>query len=130
MPDIQKNKAVKAADLKSGDNLKFLNEGEWRTVDFSKEQDGSNVKEVCEFSVSLNKGDPRKFVINSTSGDNLAKDWGGNTENWVNKTARVAFVKMVAFGKKMDVLCLEPTNGKVPPKEDEAWNEANEEQEA
>ena len=72
MANINKNKPIKTAELKSGDIFQFLSEGEWKSVDFSKSKDGSNVKEVCEFDVSLNGEDPRKYVINTTSADSLS----------------------------------------------------------
>ena len=108
MPDINKNKPIKAAELKTGDTLEFLDGGTWLEIDFSKNQDGSKVQECLEFNVSLNTGLPRKFVLNSTSGNNLAKSWGGNSDDWQGKKASVTFIKMMSFGEIQEVLMLEP----------------------
>ena len=106
-PNINKNKPVKGSELKAGDVLQFLDVGEWKEVDFSQAKDGSKKKEVCEFQVSINGEDPRTFCINATSSNNLAPRWGGNTENWLKKKAKVGFVKMSVGGKLVDALCLE-----------------------
>ena len=125
MPNINRNKPIKTTELKVNDIMVFVDAGEWKKIDFSKAKDGSNIKEVFEIGVSLNGADERRFVLNETSKANLSPKWGGNSEGWVGKKAKVGFVKMLTFGEMKNVLMLEPLT-----KEEEAkfpeklWEEA------
>jgi hypothetical protein len=111
--DISKKSYVKTKDLKLGDRITFLNEGEWVKKDFSKTKDGSNVKDCFVLKVNINTDDTeREFNLNATSRDSLGKGWGFETKNWIGQTAVVEFVKMSSFGVIADVLCLKPTRPK------------------
>lgn len=109
-PNINKlSNRLKASDLQGGDTLTFIDAGEWKEVDFSKARDGSDVKEVFQITVSVNEDMSFKtFTLNNTSGNSLSEKWGGMTEQWVNKKAKVTFIKMPVFGKMQDVLVLLP----------------------
>ena len=109
-PDINKNSnRLRQSDLKEGDLIRFIDAGEWKEVDFSKNRDGSDVKEIFQIDV-LKDGEEtiKNFTLNKMSGTSLSEKWGGITENWVNKKARVTFVKMAVRGKMLDVLVLIP----------------------
>lgn len=109
MPDINDLKNnLRNEDLQQGDIITFVNEGEIKDVDFSKAQDGSAVKTVLQILVELPNGKNKIYTPNATTRQVLKEKWGKDTENWVNKKAKVTFVKQLAFGKQIDVLVLEP----------------------
>jgi hypothetical protein len=101
---------VKTGDLKNGDKIVFISAGSWENVDFSKTQDGSDMKSVYKVRVSVNGQEPKEMTINSTSGNSLAEKWGDEGDTWKGKEANVQFVKMMCFGEMKDVLCLKPND--------------------
>ena len=99
---------LKKDDIKTGDILTFVNEGEIKDVDFSQAKDGSGVKKVFQIKVQLPDGREKIATINKTSQESLGSAWGKITSEWVNKQAKVNYIKQLAFGKTIDVLILEP----------------------
>lgn len=99
---------LKSDDLKRGDIITFVNAGEIKEVDFSKTQDGSQVKTVFQILIELPNAKNKIYTPNATTRDALSAKWGKNTEAWVGKKAEVNFVKQLAFGKQIEVLVLEP----------------------
>lgn len=109
MPDLGDLKNfLKSDDLKQGDVITFVNAGEIKEVDFSKTQDGSQVKTVFQILIELPNAKNKVYTPNATTRDALSAKWGKNTEAWVGKKADVNFVKQLAFGKQIEVLVLEP----------------------
>lgn len=95
-------------DLQQGDIITFFNEGEIKDIDFSKTQDGSQIKTVFQISIELPDGKNKMYTPNATTREILKAKWGAKTENWVNKKAKANFVKQLAFGKQINVMILEP----------------------
>lgn len=119
MPNVNDLKKYFNKDsFQVGDTVEFTDGGVISKVDFSREKDGSKMKEVLQFEVSINGCDPKLFTINGTSMRELSSSWGPVTEKWKGKKAKVEFVKMQVFGKIEEVLLLTPINGK--KKEEEA----------
>lgn len=108
MADVSRKGFIKAKDLKTGDEIKFTSEGGWVKKDFSKGQKGTDIKDVFEIAIKLNEEKPGLMIINRTSLDSLAGEWGCDTRRWVGKSASVGFVDMIAFGERKKVLCLKP----------------------
>ena len=117
--DTKPSNYVKAKELKVGDKILFIEDGKWVTKDFSQARDGSQEKSVFVAKVSVNSAEPKELTINATSGKSLEAVWA---DSWKDKTALVSFVKMLAFGKMSDVLCLNPTDEK-PGTEQGNWPE-------
>ena len=99
---------LKKDDIKTGDILTFVNEGEIKNVDFSKAKDGSNMKTVFQIKVQLPDGREKVATINRTSQESLGVVYGKITSEWIDKKATVNYIKQLAFGKVMDILVLEP----------------------
>ena len=110
MVNVSKKSFVRRSDLSKGDRITFLGEGGWQSKDFSKEQDGTNLKNVFIVNVSVNGDTAKELTLNATSNSSLCSKWGAETKMWLNKVAVVDFVKMVAFGELTDVLCLMPSD--------------------
>ena len=109
MPDLGDLKQfIKKEDLKEGDVITFLDAGEIKSVDFSKTQDGSNVKTVFQITVELPNGKNKIYTPNATTRNILSEKWGKVTDDWIGKKAKVAYIRQLAFGKQIDVLMLAP----------------------
>ena len=112
MVDTRKLKQfIKIADLTASDDIQFTNEGSLVEKDFSKAQDGSDVKTILEMMVSLNGEEPKKLTVNNTTINILKKHWGPDSVDWVNKRAKVSVVPTVAFGELKDINVLVPVEG-------------------
>ena len=101
------NMFLKKDDLKEGDEIIFCNAGEIKDIDFSKGQDGSEVRRAFQVEVEERPGE-KLYTPNSTTIHALSASWGKDTDSWVGKKGRVSFVKQLAFGKLTDVLILQP----------------------
>lgn len=100
-------------DLKTGDKILFVTGAKWEEKDFSQDQDGSKMEYVCVTMVSVNGGETKELLINSTCGNSLAELWGEEGPAWKDKIATVSFVKVSVRGKLQDTLCLVPTEEKL-----------------
>jgi hypothetical protein len=109
MVDTRKLKQfIKLADLTSSDVIDFVEAGDIVDRDFSKAQDGSDIKSVLELKVSLNGEEPKKLTMNNTTINILKKEWGPDSSDWVGKRAKVAVVETLAFGELKEVSVLKP----------------------
>ena len=99
---------LKTNDLQQEDIIMFVNAGEIKDIDFSKTQDGSGIKTVFQILIELPNAKNKIYTPNATTREILGSKWGKETSEWVNKKAKVSFVKQLAFGKMIDVLVLEP----------------------
>ena len=105
--DLRKN--LVKEDAQTGDVILFVDAGEIKDVDFSKTQDGSDVKTVFQVMVELPDGKNKIYTPNATTRGILSEVWGEDTSAWVNKKAIVKFVDQLSFGKLTKVMILEPT---------------------
>ncbi len=104
--DLRKN--LVKEDVQTGDIILFVDAGEIKDVDFSKIQDGSDVKTVFQVMVELPDGKNKIYTPNATTRGILSGVWGENTELWIGKKASVKFVDQLSFGKLTKVMVLEP----------------------
>jgi hypothetical protein len=91
---------LKATDVKQGDLLKILDEGELKESQFK--DDEGNPKMQYVFKVEVN-GDNKLLTINKTSLKNLANKWSSETTLWIGQSA-VINIGMTPNGKKMLIL--------------------------
>jgi hypothetical protein len=110
MPNVNDLKQyLCATDVKDGDILRFKDAGEFIDKDFSKEQDGSDIKTVLEITVELPSGKTKKYSPNAKTRDSLAEGYGSpDTEKWIGKEASVVLVKQSVFGQIKNIIYLEP----------------------
>lgn len=109
MPNINDlNEFLTASDVNDGDVITFLNAGEIKDVDFSRSRDGSDVRKVLQIDVSLPDGKEKIVTINKTSRKSLSAKYGVDTEDWVEKEAKVVILKQNVGGTIKDVIYLEP----------------------
>lgn len=101
---------LKRDDIKADDAITFINEGEIKSVDFSKTKDGSNMKTVFQILIELPDGRNKIATLNKASQTALSEKYSKITEEWVGKKAIVSFVEQMAFGKLTEVLILKPIN--------------------
>lgn len=106
--DLRKN--LVKEDVQTGDVILFVDAGEIKDVDFSKTQDGSDVKTVFQVMVELPDGKNKIYTPNATTRGILSEAWGEDTSVWVNKKAIVKFVDQLSFGKLTKVMVLEPSS--------------------
>jgi len=95
---------LKSADLKTGNLLGIVNEGEWTESSKFTNSDGSPVRQFV-IRVSLN-AEQRDITLNKISRTNLSDAWGEETAKWVGKTARVEKVKVMVSGEMKDSVVL------------------------
>ncbi len=88
--------AKKGEDVKDGDSIIVLDEGEIVTGDFGD----SHV-----FKVKTDKGD-KLLRFNQTSLNNMVDAFGTNSAQWVNKVVKVWMIKVMVGGKMQDVVFL------------------------
>ena len=106
---------LKSSDLKTGDKLGIINEGEWTESSKFTYDDGSPVKQFV-IRVSLHD-EQRDITLNKVSRTNLADGWGDETAKWVGKVANVEKVKVMVGGKMLDSVVLHATGGTEPVSE-------------
>jgi len=98
------NFVVAGVDVKDGDTITILDEGEYRKLP----QDPK--REVLTFKVEIPSGAEKSLSVNATSQKNLIEVWGDDSENWIDKQCRVEIVKQQVFEKRKDVIYLYPIN--------------------
>lgn len=111
---------VKAAEVKEGDVIEFLNAGEWQTSDRYKYDDGNPRK---DFIIKVkHDGADKSFRLNKTNRATLCENWGDETDQWVGKKAKITLMNALVSGKPTKVIVLDVPNGK---KQDpsKAWDE-------
>ena len=112
MPNVNDLKEfLCATDVSDGDEIKFLDAGEFVDKDFSPEKDGSDIRTVLEINVELPGGKKKKYSPNGKSRDAMAEVFGPNSEDWVGKRASIQLVKQSVYGNIKNVIYLEPVKG-------------------
>ena len=117
---------LKADQVKTGDVITFMNEGEWQTSNKYrwKNEDGSDGEFKKSFVISVKLGDDTLLMrVNKTSRDSLVNIYGDDTASRVGKNAKIA--KEHSRQINADVLYLEPMNGKTEGKSEAEvlWDE-------
>lgn len=83
------NQRFKAEDVKNGQSVTILTEGEW-VKDKFKDQPETNA-----FVVSAKIGDVTKDLkITKASRENLKESWGPETKAWIGKQSLITLVPM------------------------------------
>ena len=90
---IKSDYVIANQDVKTGDIVTFLNEGEWRKLPNDPN------KELLTFQVELPSGARKLISVNKTSQAELMASWGDESKNWIGRSARVSIEKTRAFGK-------------------------------
>ncbi len=106
----------KGADVKDGEIVKIVSEGEWELTPFKK-QDGSPKNQFC-VDVENIEGKKKKLRINKTNSDILILAWGKDTALWVGKSVRLTTENALVAGKRVKSIMVEPIK-----EEEKAWDE-------
>jgi len=111
---------IKGEDVKHGDSVKFLDEGEWSENQKYKYPDGNPRWDfICKVD---HNGDEKKMRINATNKKALIAAWGDETKDWIGKTAKMTLETALVAGERRKMILLEPDGAK-PTKEEIAWDE-------
>ena len=102
------NTFLRREDVVQDDIITFVDAGEIKDVDFSKNKDGSGMKRVFQISLELPNGSVKMATLNKTSCGLLSQAWGEDTLTWAGKKAKITFVKQLAFGKMTDMMIMQP----------------------
>ena len=101
-----KRNFIKATELKNGDTIKFLTEGEWVENKKFQNPDGSPKNQLI-FKVEF-QGVERDFSLNATNRNAMKEAFGKDTALWVGREAMVEKVKMAVAGGVKEVVILTP----------------------
>lgn len=110
-------------DIKDGEYIKILNEGEYRKLP----QDQS--REVLTFRVETPNGDEKNLSMNPTSQKELILAWGDDSKKWIGKRCKADIVKQKVFDKMKDVIYLHPEGGAPSIPEEDVPDEPEEPEE-
>jgi len=101
-----KRNFLRVDDVKNGDVITFLNEGEWLESKKYTYSDGTPRKDfVIKVSISGTEKDMR---LNATNRSNLISAFGNDTANWVGKSASLEKTKVMVGGKMMETIIVKP----------------------
>lgn len=88
---LMEGNRLKAADVKTGDFVKFLTEGDW-VKDSFKQADGTS-KESNAFVVSVEfNGQAKDLKLTKASRENLKETFGPDTTKWIGSQASITLV--------------------------------------
>ena len=83
---------LKASDVKDGDVIKFLTEGEWRENTKFPNPDGTPKQ---QFIMDIDyQGETKTMTVNKTSRDSLVLHLGKETKSWIGKEARIVLSRL------------------------------------
>jgi len=91
------NSFLRAKDVKEGDIVVLLNEGEVRDADFGT----GKSRKVVEFEVEHNKIN-KTWTTNKTTLKNFVKAYGDDTNKWIGKKVKLSLVKVNVRGEIKD----------------------------
>lgn len=91
-------------DVRDGDIIKFLNEGE------EKANPKFDNKKQFSILVRTDEGVEKKMSINNTSKRNMIATYGDDSKDWVLKDARVNIIKQLVSGELKSVIILTAPN--------------------
>lgn len=99
-----KKNFLKVDEVKTGDVVKFVNEGEWIASRKFTNDDGTPKQ---QFVIKIECGEAeRDMSLNSTNRNNLIAVYGKDTALWVGQTATIEIVKMAVSGQLRNVIIL------------------------
>ncbi len=101
-----KRNFLKVDEVKTGDKLEILSEGEWVPSKKFTYNDGTP-KQQFIVKVSV-EGIERDMTLNSTNRNSLIAAWGNDTANWINRFAVIEVVKMSVAGQLKNCIILTP----------------------
>jgi len=107
-----KKNFLKTADIKGGEVITFVNEGEWITSKVYKYDDGTPRQDF--YIKVMIEGEERDLRLNVTNRTILVEAFGKETAEWVNRGATVAKEKVMVGGKRMDTIVLTPITEEEP----------------
>jgi len=93
-------------DVKDGDILTILDEGEYRTLPQNPD------RKLLVFKVKLPSGEEKLLTMNATSQRELIRAWGNESREWIKKKVRVELVKQKVFDRTREVIYLKPVESK------------------
>lgn len=86
----QTGKYLTNEDVKTGDFVKFLDEGEMVDKEFQ-----GKAKTALEISVELPNGKFKTASLNATSHNNMIERYGDDTKNWIGKEGRIEIIRQI-----------------------------------
>lgn len=99
-----KRNFLKADEVKTGDTLKILNEGEWVTSKKFK-YDNGEFKQQFIIKVEFD-GIEKDMTLNKTNQKTLIEAWGRETALWKDQRATIEVVKMMVGTELKNVIIL------------------------
>jgi hypothetical protein len=100
---------LKSEDVKQGDLITILNEGEWVASAKFTYTDGTPRK---DFLLKVKHNDVDKDMrLNATNKKLLIKAFGDETSAWVGKSAKLNTADIMVSGKLMKTIMMQPIGG-------------------
>lgn len=97
---------LKAANVKDGEVVMFLDEGRVETSDKYTYDDG-NPQKYFVMTVDY-KGEKKNIKITASSKSSLIEAWGDETQNWIGKKATILVIPVQNNNKS---ILLKPVTG-------------------
>ena len=102
----QNSKYLNAGNVEDGDVITFQDEGSMRETKYGN-----------KLNIQVDHKEKSKIVtVNNKSQQMLSEAYGGDTVNWVGKTAKIKIREMYIGGEDKKVMFLEPFK-----RENEEW---------
>ncbi len=100
---------LKSEDVKQGDLVTFLDEGQWVASAKYTYADGTPRK---DFLLKVKHNDVDKDMrLNATNKKILIKAFGDETFSWIGKQAKLATADIMVTGKLMKTIMISPIGG-------------------
>lgn len=113
---------LNSAMVANGDIVVMLNEGE-----FIEPSEGSAItRTIFQINVKIPDGRLKIWTMNKTTRKNLAKVYGDDSANWVNKKVELKVTTQSVRGELRDILWGHPVEGDPAPAPTQAKITANE----
>lgn len=95
-------KWLKAVDVKPGDKIKIVTEGEWRTNQKYTYEDGSQRSDFVV--VVVHNDEEKQMRFNKMNRDTMAAMFGAETKEWVGKTVKLTSESALVGGKRIKMI--------------------------
>jgi len=99
---LKSNFIIPNSDVKTGDWVMILNEGEYRKLPQQPD------REVLVFKVQVPSGEVKLLNMNTTTQKEFIQAYGDDSINWIGKKGRVEIVKQRMFDKWKEVIYIHP----------------------
>ena len=103
---------VSGEDVKQGDIVYLLDEGEYRKLPEQFRREGR--ENVLTFQMKLPDGNIKFYTMNKTTQQNLIGVYGDDSKNWINKDLKVHLITQNVAGKMKKVIYLTPPSWETP----------------